>query len=179
MTKHTQNCHTKSIAVPEEKGKKWEKMRVKIVNSEYQPLQFTCLWNTWNTSVWVHGVPWCAKIQTILISMVPILETPWVFHTHLNLVTSCIIPLMHGSSTEWSTTWILYSWHAAWSTAAINVHIGHCFCHHLGLSEHLLCFSKKLSKLIICRIQAINKAGRVIWPVCSIGYMKKNRFQKY
>jgi len=34
MTKHTQNCHnTKAIAVPKEKGKKWQKMRVKIANS--------------------------------------------------------------------------------------------------------------------------------------------------
>src|SRR5882724_11421928 len=33
MTKHTQNCHnTKAIAVPKEKGKKWQKMRVKIAN---------------------------------------------------------------------------------------------------------------------------------------------------
>ena len=60
MTKHTQNCHTKAIAVPKEKGGKWEKMRVKIANSEHHPLQFT---HGIPTSVWVHGVPWCAKIQ--------------------------------------------------------------------------------------------------------------------
>jgi len=42
MTKHTQNCHnTKAIAVLKEKRKKWGKMRVKIANSEYHPLQFT------------------------------------------------------------------------------------------------------------------------------------------
>ena len=70
MTKHTQNCHnTKAIAVLKENGKK---MRVKIANSEYHPLQFT------------HGIPatpWYG--YTVCYSVpksktVPILKTPQV-----------------------------------------------------------------------------------------------------
>ena len=79
MTKHTQNCHnTKAIAVPKEKGKKWEKMRVKIGNSEYHPLQFTCGIPTtpWYGYMVCHSVP---KSKTVPVPMVPILETPQVF----------------------------------------------------------------------------------------------------
>ena len=39
MTKHTQNCHNTNPCSIKEKGEKWEKMRVKIANSEYHPLQ--------------------------------------------------------------------------------------------------------------------------------------------
>ena len=62
MTKHSQNCHnTKAIAVLKEKGKKYEKMRMKIANSEYHPLQFTC--GVPATPQYGYSVLWCAKIQ--------------------------------------------------------------------------------------------------------------------
>ena len=64
MTKNTQNCHnTKAIAVLKEKGEKW---RVKIANSEYHPLQFTCGIPTTPQYGYMvcHGVP---KSKTIPI----------------------------------------------------------------------------------------------------------------
>ena len=79
MTKHTQNCpNTKAIAVLKEKGKKWGKMRVKIVNSEYHPLQFT---RGIPATPWYGYMVCCSvpKSQTIPIPMVPILEPLLVF----------------------------------------------------------------------------------------------------
>jgi len=79
MTKHSQNCHnTKAIAVLKEKGEKREKMRVKIANSEYHPLQFTHGIPTtpWYGYMVCHGVP---KSKTVPVPMVPILETLQVF----------------------------------------------------------------------------------------------------
>src|SRR5882724_845370 len=53
--------------IPKEEGKKWQKMRVKIVISEYHPLQFThgtCFGNTVGIPIPILNPNWdCVAVQ--------------------------------------------------------------------------------------------------------------------